>query len=404
MKKKILFVVVCGLSILIGCDSIEKIYPIIPPSGDNKFDEKITDTINYVAKFHTVFNAGDDGVNVFRIPSMVTSKQGSLVVASEARKTTWRDKSPTDIAVKRSTDGGRTWSKIKYVTDGAKNNYAFMDPCLLTDEETGRIYLFVCRWPVYAENAKSNIPFMLTSDDDGETWSQPVDIFDKFVVKGGFIHGFGPGAGIQMQGEKYKGRLIVPTRQMTSDGKSRNRTVYSDNNGETWVVGEECPRTGEYEIAETPKDQLYYNLRMSGKRAVSYSTDGGVSWGGDIIDNDLVTIEKGCQSSVYGSDKVLLYTGVYGRMATGTNDDRVKLMLYRSTNSGLKWGNRKLIYEKASGYSCISQLKDGRIAVVFEAGSEEGFTKLASRPAGWMRLDLFILPADVLTPGHWFKP
>ncbi|MEA4983778.1 MAG: sialidase family protein, partial [Paludibacter sp.] len=77
---------------------------------------------------YTVFNAGEAGVNTFRIPVIVTTKEGTLIAACEARKESWRDKSPTDIAVKRSIDGGKTWSQIKFVTDGAKDNYAFMDP------------------------------------------------------------------------------------------------------------------------------------------------------------------------------------------------------------------------------------------------------------------------------------
>jgi len=58
----------------------------------------------------TVFNSGDDGVNTYRIPSIVTAKDGSLLVFAEARYTSWQDKSYTDVVVKRSTDGGLTWS------------------------------------------------------------------------------------------------------------------------------------------------------------------------------------------------------------------------------------------------------------------------------------------------------
>ena len=56
----------------------------------------------------TVFSAGDDNVNSYRIPSLLTTKDGTLLVFCEARRDSWRDKSRTDIVVKRSEDTGKT--------------------------------------------------------------------------------------------------------------------------------------------------------------------------------------------------------------------------------------------------------------------------------------------------------
>ena len=41
----------------------------------------------------TVFTAGDDNVNSYRIPSLLTAKDGTLLVFCEARRDSWRDKS-----------------------------------------------------------------------------------------------------------------------------------------------------------------------------------------------------------------------------------------------------------------------------------------------------------------------
>lgn len=396
------------LFILIGifltnCDKDEnKTYPL-PPSINNTFDEEIkvripTENIEHT----TVFSAGDDNINSYRIPTMTTSKNGVLIAAAEARRNSWRDKSPTDIAVKRSTDGGKTWSKTSFITDEAKNQYAFMDPCLISDFQTGRVFLFACRWPETPQDATANTAFLMTSDDDGLTWSQPINVSDQVIFPGGFIHGFGPGSGLQMKGEKFKNRLILPSRQMNTERRSRNRTVYSDDHGETWQVGEEAPRSGEYQIAETSEGTLYYNLRLSNGRAAAYSQDGGNTWGNDILDSQLPGVTGGCHSSVLGDGEVVLYCGIQGGTANNTYDNRNKLTLYRSTNSALKWGNKHLLYEKAAGYSCMTQLANGDIAILFEAGNEQGFIKSAVRPAGWMRLDLMIVPKEVLIAGHWF--
>ena len=61
----------------------------------------------------TVFSAGDDNVNSYRIPSLLTTKDGTLLVFCEARRDSWRDKSRTDIVVKRSEDTGKTWSVMQ---------------------------------------------------------------------------------------------------------------------------------------------------------------------------------------------------------------------------------------------------------------------------------------------------
>ena len=38
---------------------------------------------------YTVFSAGDDNVNSYRIPSLLTAKDGSLLVFCEARREIW---------------------------------------------------------------------------------------------------------------------------------------------------------------------------------------------------------------------------------------------------------------------------------------------------------------------------
>jgi sialidase-1 len=403
MKGFYIFCVVIVATTGFGCKENNNIYPDPPGTSGNKFDEKIEHFIpkETITKT-TVFSAGDDEVHSYRIPSLITTKTGALILACEARKVSWMDKSPTDIALKRSTDGGLTWSSANFVTNGAIDKFAYMDPCLLADNVTGKLFLFVCRWPESPQDGSANIPFLLTSEDDGVSWSAPIAI-NEIIIPGGFIHGFGPGSGIQMQGSTYKNRLIVPTRQKNAENKARNRTIYSDDHGLTWKIGNEAPRTGEYQIAETPLNGLYYNLRFSGGRAACYSSDGGISWGPDIIDKDLPSTVGGCQGSVFGSDKILLYSGIQGGTASNGYDDRCKLTLYRSTSSGYKWGNRYLLHEKAAGYSCISKLNDGRIVIIFEAADGPGFTKSSTRPAGWMRLDLITLPKETLTPGYWYE-
>lgn len=76
----------------------------------------------------TPFTAGT-GANSYRIPSIVTAGDGSLLVFCEARHESWMDKSHTDIVVRRSTDNGKSWSEAVNLTASANGGeYAFMDP------------------------------------------------------------------------------------------------------------------------------------------------------------------------------------------------------------------------------------------------------------------------------------
>lgn len=352
----------------------------------------------------TVFSAGDDGIDSYRIPTLVTSTNGTLLVFAEARKISSTDKTPTDIALKRSDDNGKSWSKIQLLTEGGED--AFMDPVALVDKVTGKIFLFTTLWPSNDHSTLKNTAWVMTSEDDGVSWSQPRNITKEIVADGHYIGGFGPGAGIQMVGDQFKNRLIVPTRQ--TDGKtSKNRTVYSDDHGETWKIGDPAPDGNEYQIAESPHNILKYNLRAGkGKRTVSTSKDGGVSWSDSHIDFRLQSSVDygGCQGSMLGIGNILFYVGPAGGLGSANNEDRQNLFIYRSLDGGDTWDHDLLLHDKSAGYSCITQTSDGSLAIVFEAADGEGFPKMTpgNRPPGWMRLDVMILPKKIVQKEHWF--
>ncbi|MBJ7879788.1 sialidase family protein [Gelidibacter salicanalis] len=352
-----------------------------------------------------VFNAGDDGIDSYRIPTLTTSKKGTLLLFTEARKVSSTDKTPTDIALKRSEDDGKSWSKIQILTNSGEN--AFMDPVALVDKVTGRIFLFTTLWPSEDHSKLKNTAWVIISDNDGISWSKPREITKEIVAPNHYIGGFGPGAGLQMQGSRFKDRLIVPTRQ--TDGKiSKNRTVYSDDHGETWEIGTSAPDGGEYQISESPYNVLRYNLRAGkGKRTVATSRDGGMTWSNSHIDFRLQSSVDygGCQGSMLGIDTMLFYVGPAGGLGDANHEDRQNLFIYRSLNGGETWANDYLLHDKSAGYSCITQLSDGRLAIVFEASDSNGFPKMTpgNRPPGWMRLDVIILPKEIVNKDTWFN-
>lgn len=346
----------------------------------------------------TIFDSGEDGVNSYRIPSIIMAKDGSLLVFCEARRESWKDKSRTDIVVKRSTDGGHTWSPMLDLTKGSSG--AYMDPTPIFDKETGHIFLFTNYWPAEDHSGTNNKAFVVTSTDNGQTWSQPKDVTSSLLNQEGLCPaGFGPGSGFQVQGEAYVDRLILPMRVIDRRQKcSFDVAAYSDDHGMTWNLGKRADDDNEFQIAETINNTLIYNARVAGGRRVARSSDGGNTWTKAVKEPALPGVSKGCQASILGVGNLLYFTGIQGREETEEYDERARLALYTSKDGGYTWDAGTLLYEKASGYSCITSMPDGRLAIVFETADTPGFTRKSiknttppQRPRGWMRLDVILI-------------
>ena len=85
-----------------------------------------------------VFVSGEHGYTHYRIPSLLSTPKGTLLAFCEARKLPG-DAGDIDMVLKRSADGGRTWSEQIVVWDDAGNTSG--NPCPVVDEETGTIWL-----------------------------------------------------------------------------------------------------------------------------------------------------------------------------------------------------------------------------------------------------------------------
>ncbi|MFI3281373.1 MAG: sialidase family protein [Rikenellaceae bacterium] len=360
----------------------------------------------------TVFNSGTEGVNSFRIPTIATAVDGSLIVAGEARHETWKDKSHTDVYLKRSTDGGVTWSESIDITGAINDGHAFMDPLLIVEKGSGKIWLFATRWVEFNKDVANNRAFVSVSVDNGATWSTPSDITEEIVMPGAFIMGFGPGSGIQIEEGSYASRLIVPTRQAVKASAEDNEdtarsycvTVYSDDAGDSWKIGEGISPAEECQIAYCGEDNLNLNIRGRGYRYDAFSADGGLTWSKPTRAEGIPGVENGCQASVMSiGGNGVLFCGIQGAEPIGDYDNRCKLTLYRSADGAKTWSESQLLYEAATGYCCMTTLNDGRLAIVMEAGDQSGFTRIPSRPMGWMRLDVMILPREVTDLNCWFE-
>src|SRR5438067_11475242 len=92
-----------------------------------------------------VFVSGRDGYFAYRIPAIETAPDSSLLAFAEARKHNLNDpgfdKQDIDLVMKRSTDGGRTWSEMKIIEDPGEG-WSAANPATLVDRDTQRVWLF----------------------------------------------------------------------------------------------------------------------------------------------------------------------------------------------------------------------------------------------------------------------
>ncbi len=332
-----------------------------------------------------VFTAGEAGVCEYRIPAMVCTNEGTLLAACDARADRPGDApNNIDLALKRSEDLGETWSVVEILIDDGGQMCAG-DPCMLVDRETGAIWIVYDhiyptmdelrrRDPHRAEGAQAGrqgrVIFLhaIRSDDDGHTWSEPIDLTPQVKRAEWQAAMAAPGTGIQMR----DGRLICPGyrrhgQDYTKDGA---QVFYSDDHGETWRAGESSgPGGNECQAVELADGRLMLNIRTPrghGCRTVATSNDGGETWSEPRDDRTL--IEPGCQASFIrwtseadGGDRNRL---LFSNPASAERRERMTVRL--SYDEGETWPISRLVNADFCAYSCMAALPDGTVGLLYE--------------------------------------
>lgn len=350
-----------------------------------------------------LFTADTDGYALYRIPGIVVTKKGTVLAYCEARKSTKGDWGTIDIMLRRSTDGGKTWSERQKVSDvpgpKEKNPVALAQNLATGGEVTynnavafadrdGAVHMLYC-----LEYCRC---FYIRSDDDGVTWSKPVEItsaFEKYRPSYDWkVLATGPGHGIQLR----TGRLVVPVWLSTGTGGHAHRpsvtsTIYSDDSGRTWHAGDiAIPNTeawvfpNETVIVELSNGRVMINARSESKnhrRLVTTSLDGATDWNKPKFDDGLV--EPICMASIArfsmrpaGDKNRILFanpdnlTRTDGKEVEGKSRDRRNLSIKLSYDEGKTWAVNKVLEPGYSAYSDMAVLPDGTALCLYERGNE----------------------------------
>ncbi|MEV0273876.1 exo-alpha-sialidase [Hamadaea sp. NPDC050747] len=330
----------------------------------------------------TLWDNTVDGLSSYHVHALAVLPDDTILACTEGRHETC-DAGPHDILVRRSTDGGRTWSPTQ-VVEQAVDGQIWANPTFVVDKITGEVFLFHNLCEQLPENtscsADSSTVYLVSSTDGGQTWSERrslAGLFDHFPY-GWAMHGPGPGHGIQLD----SGRLIlscshrtVITGVPTADRNYGASTIYSDDHGRTWLAGGEIPMeaglpvAGEARLVQRADGAVVMNTRPgSGNdwpRAIAVSHDGGVTWSKPRMDFN-AGLFNGCDTSL------IRYTG-------GPHSPEPNRMLFSFPDSPMRWNMTVAVsYDEGQSfrysrslspirafYSDLARLSDGTIVLLY---------------------------------------
>ena len=315
-----------------------------------------------------LFVAGEGGYHTYRIPAIIVSGRGTVLVFCEGRKTSARDDGDIDLLMRRSVDGGRSWQPVQQVyEEGGDQPITIGNPCPIAATD-GTVHLLFCR-----NNRRA---FCTQTGDDGRTFSKPREITEALrPFEFPFTRlGTGPVHGIQTA----DGRLLAPLWLNDKIGHDyRSGVTYSDDGGSTWRTGGLVPAgiTGlnEGTIAELPGGKVLLNMRnrQAKCRAAATSDDGGLSWSEPQLVEELV--DPQCQGSLLrlgNSDPAHLL------FSNAADLKRLRLTVRRSTDSGRTWSAGRLLHAGPSAYSDLAVAPDGTILCVYEGGQKSPYEQI----------------------------
>ncbi|HIZ12923.1 MAG TPA: exo-alpha-sialidase [Candidatus Mediterraneibacter stercorigallinarum] len=440
-------------------------------------EEEIDMTDAFRSETEDLYYSGYEGSSAYRIPSLLTTEDGTQLAFIDKRNSGAGDAGNIDAVVRRKEKGSDTFSDPITLVDLPNNggSAAFaIDMVTVQDQDTGKIFAFVDMFPessglmntellqtgvgykevdgtacqilytnpeeseeygyiadiedgighvlnndgedtgysvvVYPKAAevslqekgnlykdgvyKGNIYmksgpdagelrvlntsylWMVTSDDDGKTWSDPVDITPQVKEDWCLFFGTGPGVGIQLHTGDYDGRLVVPIYTANSNvgGSQSSAVIYSDDHGDTWKLGDSpqtlrnCDRetmTSGDILTESQAVQLnngnvllFMRNNFSGKVQMATSLDGGATWK-SIAATELTDVY--CQLTVihYTKPNGEEYVLLCNPSGPGRTNGRMHLGQVQADGT-ISWNWQREVDDANEGfaYSCLT-LTDG---------------------------------------------
>lgn len=360
----------------------------------------------------TVFESGKEGHKSYRIPAIVSLKNGTLLAFAEGRVHHGGDFGDINIVLKRSTDGGKTWTAIQTVVDYDQQQAGNPAPVVDATDPAypqGRVFLFYNTGNNHEGEVRKGKGlrevWYKTSTDGGVTWSEAVNITTQThrpkqpatnaaynYAEDWRSYANTPGHAMQFSTGVYKGRIFVAANhsageplQHFEDYKAHG--FYTDDHGKTFHLSETVDRVGGNEAMATQisGDRLMMNIRNQKgdvrARLIAISNDGGAKWDSVYFDNNLP--DPVCQGSIVtvGKKKGKHIVAFCNAADTKSRDN---LTLRISYNDGFTWDKSIVIDSNGkrdnAAYSDIVPMPKKKIGILYE---KDNYAKILFTVVKW---------------------
>jgi sialidase-1 len=335
-------------------------------------------------QYTDVYVAGENGYHTYRIPSVIATQKGTLLAFAEARRSGAADAGDIDLVLKRSRDGGASWSRMEVVGDNGPNTFG--NPCAVVDRKTGAVWLLSTqnrgtdreKEIIAGTSAGSRTVWIMRSEDDGLTWPTPAEITDSVKPRDWTWYATGPGIAIQTS----NGRLVIPANHAEAGtGVHRSHLIVSDDGGQHWAPGaSSAAGTNESQVVELADGRLMLNMRNHPPKAdnfrlIATSDDLGRTLSGASPDPALV--EPPAQASLVRLTTTQTYDRNRLLFANPASTKRERMTVRLSYDEGRTWPVSRVLHEGPAAYSSLVVAADLSIGLLFERGAASPYETIA---------------------------
>lgn len=344
-----------------------------------------------------VFESGKDGYASYRIPAIIRTPQGMLLAFCEGRRNGAADFGQIDIVLKKSTDGGKTWSALQVVVKGQPQAG---NPAPVFDQTDplypgGRVLLFYNTGDNHEGEVRKHKGlrevFYTGSTDGGQHWQEPVNItlqvHRPFFPERNPAYTFTedwrsyantPGHALQIPTGPYSGRIFVAANHSSGAPLAhfedyQSHGFYTDDHCRSFKLSETIGFAGSNEAtaAFLGGSRLMLNMRnqkgQPRQRLVAISSDGGANW--DTIFADPFLPDPVCEGSLL--DLRMGKGLAFSNAADTLNRNRLTVRI--SYDGGMHWQKNRLVEagvpatgKDQTAYSDLVELRRNLLGVLYE--------------------------------------